>query len=278
MKMSSPIKNLSRLCVHTITTKPLKFEEACSKYAEHGIKGISIWRDAVEELRPQKVRESLKENGLTAVSYVRGGFFPSVDKERRRAAIADNLRMLQEAADMEIPLLVLVCGSDPGQSLQVSRGQIQAGIEGILAEARRLGVRLAIEPLHPMYADTRSAIISLKQANDMAEYFNDEMLGIAVDVYHLWFDDGLEEQINRCGKNHNLYAFHICDWNVPTTDMLNDRGLMGEGCIPLKQIRGWVEKAGFSGFHEVEIFSEKFWSLDQDLFLRKIIDAYRNYS
>ena len=276
--MSSPIRDLNRLCVHTITTKPLKFEEACSKYAEYGIKGISIWRDAVEGISPQKVKDSLKENGLTAVSYVRGGFFPSVDEQKRKAAIADNLHMMQEAAEMEIPLLVLVCGSDPGQSLQTSRDQIQTGIEGILEEARRLGVRLAIEPLHPMYADTRSAITSLKQANDMAEYFNDETLGIAVDVYHLWFDDRLEEQIYRCGKNQNLYAFHICDWNVPTTDMLNDRGLMGEGCIPLKQIRGWVEKAGFSGFHEVEIFSEKFWSLDQDLFLRKIIDAYRNYS
>ena len=99
-----------------------------------------------------------------------------------------------------------------------------------------------------------------------------------MDVYHLWFDAELEEQIYRCGKNRNLYAFHICDWNVPTTDMLNDRGLMGEGCIPLKQIRGWVEKAGFSGFHEVEIFSAKFWYLDQDLFLKKIIDVYRNHS
>ena len=276
--MSSPIKDLNRLCVHTITTKPLKFEEACSKYAEHGIKGISIWRDAVEGISPQKVINGLKDNGLTAVSYVRGGFFPSVDEDRRRAAIADNLLMLQEAAEMEIPLLVLVCGSDPRQSLQTSRDQIQTGIEGIQAEARRLGVRLAIEPLHPMYADTRSAITSLKQANDMAEYFNDETLGVAVDVYHLWFDAELEEQIYRCGKNRNLYAFHICDWNVPTTDMLNDRGLMGEGCIPLKQIRGWVEKAGFSGFHEVEIFSAKFWYLDQDLFLKKIIDAYRNHS
>ena len=276
--MTSPIDNHDRLCIHTITTKPLAFELACEKFAARGVKGISIWRDAVEGISPKKVKDCLKENGLSAVSYVRGGFFPSVDENKRRAAIADNLRMLREGADMEIPLLVLVCGSDPLQSLQTSRDQIRTGIEGILEEARRLGVRLAIEPLHPMYADTRSAITSLKQANDLAEYFNDESLGIAVDVYHLWFDEELEKQIYRCGKNNNLYAFHICDWNVPTTDMLNDRGLMGEGCIPLEQIRGWVEKAGFSGFHEVEIFSEKFWSLDQDLFLKKIIDAYRNHS
>ena len=261
-----------------MTTKPLKFEEACSKYAGVGVKGISIWRDAVQGISAAKVKNCLKENGLTAVSYVRGGFFPSTDQAKRKAAIEDNLTMLQEASEMEIPLLVIVCGADPGQPLQTSREQIRNSIGEILGEAAKLGVRLAIEPLHPMYADTRSAITSLKQANDMAEYFNDETLGIAVDVYHLWFDDGLEEQINRCGRHNNLYAFHICDWKVPTTDMLTDRGLMGEGCIPVKQIRGWMEEAGFSGFNEVEIFSERHWALDQDRFLADIVDAYRNHS
>jgi len=275
--MSSVINDLNRLCIHTITTKALSFEEACSKYAGFGIKGISIWRDAVEELPPWQVKDILGKNGLEAVSYVRGGFFPSVDEAKRKAAIADNIRMLQEASAMEIPLLVLVCGSDPAQSLQTSRDQIRKGIEEILPEAGKQGVRLAIEALHPMYADTRSAITSLKQANDMAEYFNQKSLGIAVDVYHLWFDEELEQEIERCGKNKHLFAFHICDWNVPTTDMLHDRGLMGEGCIPLKQIRRWVEKAGFSGYHEVEIFSHKFWSQDQDVFLEKIIHAYRHH-
>lgn len=275
--MTNTISDLNKLCVHTITTRPLNFEEACSKYAAIGIKGISIWRDAVEGIYPSEVKKCLKDNDLTAVSYVRGGFFPSIDHTKRRASITDNLEMIREAASMGIPLLVLVCGSDPGQPLQVSRAQIRNGIEEILPEAARLGVRLAIEPLHPMYADTRSAITSLKQANDLAEYFNDDMLGIAVDVYHLWFDDELEQQIYRCGENNNLYAFHICDWNVPTTDMLNDRGLMGEGCIPLKQIRDWVEKAGFSAYNEVEIFSTKFWSMDQDLFLEKIVTAYLNH-
>jgi len=232
----------------------------------------------VEGMDPARARKLMQKNGLTAVSYVRGGFFPSVDGTTRQAAIRNNLAMLHEAAELEIPMLVLVCGADPEQPLAVSLEQIKAGIDAILPEASRLGVRLAIEPLHPMYADTRSAIVSLEQANDMAEYFNDRFLGIAVDVYHLWFDHALEKQIRRCGENNNLYAFHICDWNVPTTDMLNDRGLMGEGCIPVKQIRGWIEQAGFSGFHEVEIFSEKFWSMDQDLFLEKIIEAYRTYS
>ena len=276
--MTSAIKNLDKLCIHTITTKPLKFEVACAKYAALGVKGISIWRDAVAGLDSQLVKNCLRTNGLSPVSYVRGGFFPALEAGKRAEAIMDNILMLEEAAAMEIPMLVLVCGSEPGQSLASSREQIKTAIEALLPRARELGVKLAIEPLHPMYADTRSALISLKQANDMCEYFQDEYLGVAVDVYHLWFDEELEKQIQRCGKNQKLFAFHICDWNVPTTDMLNDRGLMGEGCIPLKQIRGWVEEAGFSGFHEVEIFSTKFWEGNQDLFLEKILKAYKEHS
>jgi sugar phosphate isomerase/epimerase len=267
-----------RLCIHTITTKPLEFEIACEKYASAGVKGISIWRDAVEGLSPGKVISCLKNNDLVPVSYVRGGFFPALEAEKRSAAIEDNKLMLQEAVSMEIPMIVLVCGSDPGQSLQTSREQIKAGIEAILPLAEKLGIKLAIEPLHPMYADTRSAITTLKQANDMAEHFNHDLLGIAVDVYHLWFDDELEIQIKRCGQNDNLFAYHICDWKVPTEDILLDRGLMGEGCIPLKQIRGWVEETGFSGFNEVEIFSAKYWAEDQDQFLERIIEAYLRHS
>jgi sugar phosphate isomerase/epimerase len=276
--MASEITNLDKLCIHSITTKPLEFEMACAKYAALGVKGISIWRDAVAGLDSKTVISCLRKNDLTPVSYVRGGFFPALDAGKREAAIQDNLLMLEEAASMEIPMLVLVCGADADQALQTSRDQIKEGIEAILPRARELNVKLAIEPLHPMYADTRSAITSLKQANDLAEYFSDDSLGIAVDVYHLWFDEDLEAQILRCGKNKNLFAYHICDWNVPTTDMLNDRGLMGEGCIPLKQIRAWVEEAGFGGFHEVEIFSTRFWEEDQDLFLEKIVRAYLEHS
>jgi sugar phosphate isomerase/epimerase len=272
--MAQAIRDLDKLCIHTITTKPLGFDLACEKYAALGIKGISIWQDAVEGMDPERVKSTLALNGLTPVSYVRGGFFPSLEAEERKAALRNNEEMLEEAADMGIPMLVLVCGAEPRQALETSRDQIRQGIEAILPRARELNVKLAIEPLHPMYADTRSALTSLKQANTMAEYFEDDYLGVAVDVYHLWFDEELEQQIRRCGENRNLFAFHLCDWKLPTTDMLNDRGLMGEGCIPLKQIRSWVEAAGFAGFHEVEIFSHSYWSEDQDLFLEKIVNAY----
>ena len=159
-----------------------------------------------------------------------------------------------------------------------SRKQIKDGIAAVIPDAAAAGVKLTIEPLHPMYADTRSAINTLAQANDMAEELKSPWVGVAIDVYHLWWDPFLEQEIKRCGKKGNLSAFHICDWKVPTTDFLFDRGLMGEGCIPVRQIRYWVEEAGFKGFNEVEIFSHAYWKEDQSEFLGKIIKAYRQHS
>ena len=171
-------------------------------------------------------------------------------------------------------MVVLVCGAKPNQSLKESRKQIQEGIEAVLPHAEASGVTLAIEPLHPMYADDRSAVNDLRTANEMAEYFKSDYVGVAVDVYPLWWDPCLKEEILRCGKNGNLAAFHVCDWRTPTEDFLLDRGLMGEGCIDIPQIRGWVEQAGFTGFNEVEIFSSKRWSGDQDAWLKEITEAY----
>ncbi len=125
-----------------------------------------------------------------------------------------------------------------------------------------------------MYADDRSAVNTLKQANDMAEAINSPSVGIALDVYHLWWDPDLASEIKRSGRNGNISAFHICDWKTPTTDLLNDRGLMGEGCVNIKEIRGWVEEGGFTGFNEVEIFSNSYWQQDQHLFLEKIKEGY----
>jgi sugar phosphate isomerase/epimerase len=131
---------------------------------------------------------------------VQGGFFPSIEENKRKAAIADNLAALQEASELETPLLVLVCGADPLQSIKTSLDQIKAGLEAILPTAERLGVRLAVEPLHPVYADTRSAICTMKQANEMTGYFDSPWLGVAVDVYHVWWDQELEDEIKSVAK------------------------------------------------------------------------------
>lgn len=268
---------LSRLCIHTITTKPWSIEEAARNYEADGVSGITVWRDALNGRDIRETGRMLFEHGLKIVSLCRGGFFPSKDPAKRRAALDDNRRAIDEAYTLGTDKIVLVCGADPTQSPGDSRLQIRDGIEAILADASAAGIKLAIEPLHPMYADTRSAINTLTQANDLAEELSSPNVGVAVDVYHLWWDPALESEIKRCGENNNLLAFHVCDWKSPTIDMLNDRGLMGEGCIPIRKIRSWVEEAGFNGFIEVEIFSNIYWKMDQSEFLVKIIEAYKNY-
>ncbi|MGB3798760.1 MAG: sugar phosphate isomerase/epimerase family protein [Lewinella sp.] len=271
-------EDLSRLCIHSITTKPWSLATALERYAAAGVGGISIWQDAAQTTGFRETRHLLDASPVEVVSYVRGGFFPHTSRADREKALTDNRKMLDEAAEIGAPLLVLVCGAEPGQSLGESRKQIQAGIEQLIEHASGNAVKLAIEPLHPMYADTRSAINTLGQANTMAEAINHAAVGIAIDVYHLWWDDHLKAEILRSGAKDNLYAFHICDWKVPTTDMLYDRGLMGEGCINVPLIRSWVEAAGFGGYNEVEIFSHTHWAKDQDQFLREIVQAYREKS
>ena len=275
---ASQINDLSKLCIHSITCKPWTLEQAAKKFSAAGVGGITIWRDALTGRNIRETAKLLRTLNLTVVSLCRGGFFPSLDPSARKAAITDNIKAIDEAAELGAPLVVLVCGAAPGQSLADSREHIREGIAACVHHAEKKGVVLAIEPLHPMYAGDRSAINTLAQANDLAEYFNSPWVGVAVDVYHVWWDPDLQHQLIRCGEKRNLSAFHICDWSVPTLDLLNDRGLMGEGCINIKEIRGWVEEAGFTGFNEVEIFSTKHWKEDQAIFFDNIINAYQHCS
>jgi sugar phosphate isomerase/epimerase len=272
------LTDLSKCCVHTITTKPWSIEEAAKQFSNIGVKGITVWRDTLHGRDIPKTGQMLRDSNLEIVSLARGGFFPHAKEAGRRLAIDENKRAVDEAAALGAPHVVLVCGAVPHQPLPESRKQIRDGIFELLDHANAANVKLAIEPLHPMYADYRSAINTLEQANDMAEEINSPFVGIAVDVYHLWWDPHLKKEIERCGRNDHLFAFHICDWKTPTVDLLNDRGLMGEGCIPVKEIRGWVEETGFSGFYEVEIFSYKYWAEDQYEYLKQIKNAYLNHS
>ncbi|MEM7347947.1 MAG: sugar phosphate isomerase/epimerase family protein [Chloroflexota bacterium] len=273
-----PLNDTSRLCIHTITTKPWSIETSIKQYAAAGVKGMTVWRQALENRNPTDVGQQIREAGLSVTSLCRGGFFPGLDTKSRQAALDDNRRAIDEAAALGAPLVVLVCGATPMQSLADSRQQIQDGIAALLPHAEACQVKLGIEPLHPMYADSRSAINTMKQANDMAEALNSPMVGVVIDTYHLWWDPDLSTEIARCGQAGNILAFHISDWRTPTEDLLNDRGLMGDGCIPNAEIRQWVEAAGFDGFIEVEIFSDRHWAEDQQSFLQAIKSAYLQYA
>ena len=269
--------SLGNLCIHTITTKPWAIETSAAKFAAAGVKGITVWRDTLDGRDIGQAGRMIRDHGLSIVSLCRGGFFPALTAADRQKALDDNRRAIAEAHALGAPMIVLVCGAVPGQSLVESRKQIQDGISALLPDCAAAGVKLAIEPLHPMYADSRSAVNTLGQANDMVEAIKSPLIGVALDVYHVWWDPMLQIEIARCGRLGALFAYHVCDWRTPTTDLLLDRGLMGEGCIPLRQIRSWVEATGFKGFNEVEVFSNRLWAMDQDAYLAKIVEAYRDH-
>jgi sugar phosphate isomerase/epimerase len=266
---------MRRLCVHTITTKPLCLEECLVQFPKQGVTGITIWRQALEGRDLGTVARQTREAGLEVVSLCRGGFFPAATAAGRQTAIDDNLKAIEQAHAVGAPLIVLVCGAVPGQSLVESRKQIADGIAAVLPAAEQAGVKLAIEPLHPMYADDRSAVNTMRQAHEICDALGSpKAVGIAVDVYHVWWDPELKAQIDLAGQTARLHAFHICDWRTPTTDLLNDRGLIGEGCINIREISDWVDATGFTGHREVEIFSNRLWAIDQQVFLGKISESY----
>lgn len=266
---------MKRLCVHTITTKSLSLEQCLVEFPKRGVSGITLWRQALEGRDLNAVKRQTAEAGLEVVSLCRGGFFPAKTAVERQKAVDDNLRAIEQAQAVGAPLIVLVCGAVPGQNLLESRKQITEGIAAVLPAAEKAGVRLAIEPLHPMYADERSAVNTIRQAHEICDALGSpRSVGIAVDVYHVWWDTELKVQIDLAGQTGRLHAFHICDWKTPTTDLLNDRGLMGEGCINIREISDWVDAAGFNGHREVEIFSNKWWSGDQGEFLDHIASSY----
>lgn len=267
------MENLDRLAIHTMTTKPWDLPTAAKKYSEAGVPGVGLWRQWLDGRSLAESKAILDDHGLTPVSLVRSGFYPYLNEAERQASYDDNIKALDEAAAVGAPQVVLVCGAKPELSIEDNRKQITAGIASLADYAKKVNVKLAIEPLHPMYADCRSAVNTVGQCNDMMDEIGDEEnIGIAVDVYHVWWDPTLKKELARAGKR--ICGFHACDWMTPTNDFLEDRGLMGEGCIDNRGIRELVEAAGFKGWVEVEIFSKRWWARDQDEYLAAIKDAY----
>jgi sugar phosphate isomerase/epimerase len=236
---------------------------------QRGIKAISPWRDQVAAAGLPAISKLVKTHGLELSGYCRGGMFPTLDAAGLKAASDDNHRAVDEACELNAACLVLVVGALPGalagqaehKDIALSRSQVSDGIAELLDYAKINKMPLAIEPLHPMYAADRACINTLEQALDVCDALDPGKtgsLGVALDVYHVWWDPKLEAQIQRAGKNR-LMAFHVCDWMTPTTHLLEDRGMMGDGVIDIPRIRGWVEAQGFAGYSEVEIFSSSNW-------------------
>jgi sugar phosphate isomerase/epimerase len=258
------------LSINTATVRaqwPL--DRIVDECARRGIRAISPWRDQVAAVGLEAIARRVRDAGLQLSGYCRGGMFPAVEAAGRQRALDDNRRAVDEAKTLDAACLVLVVGGLPGaldgapqhKDIAAARTDVRDGIAATLDYARRVGMPLAIEPLHPMYAADRACVNTLEQALDLCDALDPSgngALGVAVDVYHVWWDPKLEAQIRRAGKRR-LLAFHVCDWLVPTRDLLNDRGMMGDGVIDIPRIRRWVEDAGYAGYSEVEIFSSENW-------------------
>lgn len=269
--MSKP--DPAKLSLNTATVRrQWKLGQILDGCARHGIRGVSPWRDQVAEFGLEQTARLIKAHGLAVTGLCRGGFFTAKDW------LDDNRRAIAEAHVLGARCLVLVVGGllPESKDLHLARRKIAEGIAAILPEARQAGVPLAIEPLHPMQAAERACINTLEQALDLCDALG-EGVGVAVDAYHVWWDPKLEAQIRRAGRR--ILAYHICDWLVPTRDLLNDRGMMGDGVIDLPLMRSWVEAAGYQGAHEVEIFSElDWWKKDPDQVLAICKQRHRDCS
>ena len=275
---ATELTDLSRLAIHTMTHKPWSLAQCIEAYTRVGAGGISVWRDVIEPIGAAEAGRMLRDSGLSVPALVRGGFFPAFEAAHRQRAIDENRACVDEAAAIGAEMVVLVVGAVPGIPLAEARRQVAEGIAAVLPHAQARDVKLAIEPLHPMYAADRSAVNTMRQAREMCEMIDHPLLGIAVDVYHVWWDDGLKEEIKLAGQQKTLFALHVCDWRVDTRSLLTDRGLMGDGCIDVRTIRGWVEDAGFRGFHEVEVFSDEYWAMDQTIYVDRVRDAYLKHT
>ena len=251
-----------RLSLNTVTLKEKwGLAECIEGCARHGVPGISPWRDVLQAIGVQAAAKRIRDAGLTVTGLCRGGMFTGPD------AIEDNRRAIAEAHVIGARCLVMVCGGlHPGsKDLPGARAAVRDGLHAILPEARAAGVTIALEPLHPMTCADRSVLSTLGQALDLCDELG-EGVGVALDVYHVWWDPDLERQIARAGPR--IAAFHVCDWKVPTEDTVFDRGVPGEGVIDIPRIRGMVERAGYDGgFAEVEILSRRWWAQDPDAML-----------
>lgn len=269
---------LSQIAVHTMTNKPWTLRECIEAYERAGIGGISVWREHIEPIGPDEASQLLADCSLRVSALVRGGFFVHPGSAEQQSARDEMRRCIDEATTIGASMVVIVPGAHPDVSLVDGRALVRDGLAAVLDHASKCSVRLALEPLHPMYAADRSCINTLGQACRICDAINHPLLGVAVDVYHTWWDESLESEIETLGESGRLFAFHVNDWLPETSHLLTDRGLMGEGCIPIRRIRSWMERAGFDGMIEVEILSERWWRADQREFLDAIVEACANHT
>lgn len=264
--------NIDRLSLNQITTDKWSLPEAVEGCLKAEIPWIALWRHKVAETGLKESSRIIRESGLKVSSLCRGGMFPAATAAEREKRLDDNRRAVEEAAELGTDVLVLVCGPSADKDIAEARRQVEEGIERLVPYAKSHGVKLGIEPLHPMYAAERSVINTMNQANEIAKRYQADEVGVVVDAFHVWWDPELYRQIEIAAGR--ILGFHVSDWIVPTPDLLMGRGMMGDGVIDLRRMRLAVESAGYTGPIEVEIFNEAIWNQPGDEVLATMKERY----
>ncbi|MDA4885416.1 sugar phosphate isomerase/epimerase [Streptomyces sp. MS2A] len=261
--MSDP--GLTRFSINQMTVKQLSLPELTAACGDLGIGNVGLWREPVQAYGVEAAAKLVRDAGLTVTTLCRGGFLTAIDPDERAKALADNRRAVDEAATLGTDTLVLVSGGLPAGSkdLNAARERIAEALSELAPYAEQHGVRLAIEPLHPMYAADRCVVSTLTQALDLAERFPAHQVGVTVDTYHIWWDDRAPAQIARAGAGGRIHTFQLADWTTPLPEgVLNGRGQIGDGAIDMREWKAYVEAAGYSGAIEVELFNDALWARD----------------
>ncbi len=265
---------LSRLSLNQMTVRNLSVGQAAELCARHGIQHIGLWREPVSRAGLQESARLVRAAGLRVSSLCRGGFFSAATETGRRERMDDNRRAVEEAAMLGTDTLVLVCGGTPDRDVDSARRIVADSIRELLPFAKDHGIRLGVEPLHPMFTASRSVIVTIEQAFEMIQDLPADRVGLVLDVYHIWWDPRLYTNIARA--QGRIFGFHVCDWLDPMPDFVNGRGMMGDGWADVQRIRLAVEAAGYDGPIEVEIFNQQLWDMPGDEVVERIKESWKD--
>jgi sugar phosphate isomerase/epimerase len=263
---------ITRLSLNQITIANWSVTQAVEGCVRHGIPSIALWRHKIDEVGLPSCVRHVKDAGLHVSSVCRGGMFPSLTAAGRQKNLEDNYRAVDETAALHADSLVLVVGGGAEVGLAEARKMVADGVAALAPYARRHGVKLGLEPLHPMYAAERSVLVTIAQALELASAFAPEEVGLVLDVFHIWWDPQVLALIAQ--SRGRIYGFHVNDWLVPLPDLLLGRGMMGDGVIDNRMLRLAVDQAGYSGPIEVEIFNRIIWDSDPDQVLQQMVDRF----
>jgi len=267
--------DITRLSLNQATTQNWSVREAVEGCTRHGIPSIALWRDKIAAAGLRECVKLTKDANLHVSSVCRGGMFPASSVEERRRRIEENFRAVDEAAALHADSLVIVVGAAPEVPIDEARTMVADGLAEVATYARKCGVRLGLEPLHPMYAGDRSVLNTIEQALQIATAYRSEEVGVILDAFHIWWDPFVFEGISKSAGR--IYGFHVCDWLVPMPHLLLGRGMMGDGVIDNRKLRIAVDAAGYSGPIEVEIFNQKIWDSSGDDILATMIERFKMF-